>query len=320
MQPQQYPQYPPQQYPQYPPPQPAYPPQPQYPPSGQWAQYPPQPPMPAAVSGSLDEFFDQPGGGSGASWKFKDKPMGTTYSGIVARPIGSGDVRQQTGPTGPVFFKDGRPKFVMIVPMIVQPTQEYPEGTAAWWVKGQARDELVRAMAEAGAPEGPPEAGAAIQVTLIGSRPIPNMNPAYQYRVHYVRPNGAPAAAMNAAPGAPTGYVSSAAPTANPVTGFVGPTMYPNGGPDPYNQGQPGHAAPQPMYQDHPGQPHPDHHAAQHPYQGQYATTVDTRTYAPIPPAQPAPPVQAPAPAPPAQVATSLTPDQQALLAKLTGG
>jgi hypothetical protein len=50
-------------------------------------------------------------------------------------------------------------------------------------------------MAEAGAPAGPPEAGAGIRVTLVGVRPIPGRNPAYQYRVEYLRPaDGGPVA------------------------------------------------------------------------------------------------------------------------------
>lgn len=190
MQPQ--PQYP--QYPQQPPP--TYPQQPQYPPPYQQPYqqapyYPPQPPPPPPVAGTLDDFFDQPSTGSKA-WVFKDRPIGTKYAGIVARTIGKADVRQQTDQQGrPTSFRDGRPKFVMIVPMLVAPSQEFSEGQASWWVKGQARDELVRAMAEVGAPAGPPEAGAGITVTLVGMRPIPGMNPAFQYRITYQRPAGA---------------------------------------------------------------------------------------------------------------------------------
>ena len=194
MQPQ-YPQYPvpPAGYPQYPQQQPApyAPPQQGYP----GAYYPPQPPPPAPVQGTLQDFFDAPSAGSKA-WIFKDRPIGTSYAGIVARPIGKSDIRQQTDSSGrPATYRDGRPKFVMVVPMLVQPTAEFPEGQSSWWVKGQARDELVRAMAEVGAPAGPPEAGAAIKVTLVGMRPIPGMNPAFQYRITYQRPTGAPAQA-----------------------------------------------------------------------------------------------------------------------------
>lgn len=203
---------------------PAQPMAPQYPQQGYPVQpaYPAAPPMPAPVTpqypqqygqpipaypgvaaaqspmpaGTLDGFFNQPSSGGGPSFKFNNKPIGTSYAGIVARTVGNGDIRHQTNNAGQVqTYKDGRPKLVMVVPMQVQPSAEFPDGVAGWWVKGQARDELARAMAEAGAPAGPPEAGAAIRVTLVGQRPVPNMNPANQYRVDYVRPSGAAQAA-----------------------------------------------------------------------------------------------------------------------------
>lgn len=188
------PTYPPQQYPQQPqgyPAQPAYPQaypqayaQPQYAPAA-----PPAPPLP---TGSLDGYWQQPSSSGGPSFKFNGKPLGTSYAGIVARPVTDSDIRAQTNNAGQVqTYKDGRAKFVMVVPMQVQPSPEFPEGQAGWWVKGQARDELARAMAEVGAPAGAPEAGAGIRVTLVGQRQVPNMNPQLLYRIDYMRPNGA---------------------------------------------------------------------------------------------------------------------------------
>ncbi|MGH3717013.1 MAG: hypothetical protein ACRDT4_26670 [Micromonosporaceae bacterium] len=237
--------------PQAPPPA-QYQPYPQAPAPQQYApqpQYAPAPPAPAP--GTLDGFYSQPSTGGGASLKFE--AAGQSYVGIVTRPITNGDVEQQTEQaTGrPAFFRDGRPKLVMKVPLQMEPSPAYPDGLAQWYVKGQARDELARAMAEAGAPEGPPEQGAVIQVTLTGTRPSgAGMNPAKLYRVVYRRPDGA-------------------APVAQPV------------------------AAPQP------------------------APT-------PVPPAAPVPPQAAPAPQPAAPVAApqppaALSPEQQALLARLTG-
>jgi hypothetical protein len=208
MQPQypaQYPTQPPMpQYPQ----QPAYPapqgypqqPAPTYPQAYPQPQYaPPAPPAQPLPTGTLDTFYQQPSSGGGPSFKFMDAnrqpQIGKHYEGFVARPVTDADVRAQTDQSGNVqTYRDGRPKFVMVVPMQVQPSPEFPEGQAGWWVKGQARDELARAMAEAGAPAGAPEAGAFIRVTLVSVRPIPGRNPAYQYRVDYVRPgNPAPA-------------------------------------------------------------------------------------------------------------------------------
>jgi hypothetical protein len=198
------PAYPPQHYPQQPAPQ-GYPQQPGYPPQGygqpQYAPQPPAPPMPPLPAGTLDSFYQQPSASGGPSFKFKDKPIGTYYEGFVTRPVSDTDVRPQTDKHGaPQTYNDGRPKFVLVVPMTVRPSPEFTDGQAGWWVKGQARDELARAMAEAGAPVGAPESGAWIRVTLVGKREIPGgFSPAYQYRVDYRRPQGA-APAQQAAP------------------------------------------------------------------------------------------------------------------------
>lgn len=294
--------YPPQAYapPQYPA-QPAYQQPPAYPQGYAQPGYapapmpyaPPAPPQVPLPTGTLDQFYSQPSTGSGPSFKFMDasrNPMiGKTCAGIVERPLTNADVRAQEQNGVVRTYRDGRPKFVMVVPMLVQPSQEFPEGRAGWWVKGQARDELARAMAEAGAPEGPPEAGAAISVTLVGVKPVPNMNPAYQYRITYMRPQGAGAAVTGGAPAA-GGYAYGAAPMADPA--------------------QPVQAVP-----------------AQQPQmvmtaQGPTLGAPPAPAYvppAPVPqqPQMPqAAPVQQPVPtAPPA----AMTPEQQALFAKLTG-
>lgn len=218
----------------YAPPAPSYPQQPAYPqgyPQPQYAPPAPQPPAQPLPTGTLDTFYQQPSSSGGPSFKFIDAnrqpQIGKHYEGFVARPVTDADVRPQTDQSGNVqTYRDGRPKFVLVVPMQVQPSQEFPEGQAGWWVKGQARDELARAMAEAGAPAGAPEAGAFIRVTLVGIRPIPNRNPAYQYRVDYVRPNGgapAPQPAAQPVP-APPPAAQQMAPVMSTATGQ--PVMY----------------------------------------------------------------------------------------------
>ncbi len=197
-------------YPQQGPPQ-GYPPQgpyqqpqaPYYPPQAPqqngWqapVYQPPQQPQQsqqAAPNGSLDSFYSQPSAGHGPSWSFKDKAIGHTFVGIVARKITDADVQATTNPaTGQIqTYRDGRPKFAMKVPVFVQPDQTYPEGKATWYVQGAVRDELARAMSEAGAPQGPPEVGAALTVKLVGRRPIPGMNPANVVEIRYQRPAGA---------------------------------------------------------------------------------------------------------------------------------
>lgn len=229
--PAQYPQAPaayPAQYPQAPA-APQYPAMPGYPAQYPQGGYPAAPAAPAAPSapGSLDGFYGQPSASGGPSFKFQGKPIGTAYAGTVERPITDADVRQQTNQAGiPQTYRDGRPKFILVVPLLVQASAEFPEGKAGWWVKGQARDELVRAMSEAGAPAGPPEAGALIQVTLVGQRAIPNMNPAYLYRISYTRPTDGPAQTVQAAVQAPAAYPAPAAP-AQPAYPAPAPAAYP---------------------------------------------------------------------------------------------
>ncbi|PSK96678.1 hypothetical protein CLV30_12560 [Haloactinopolyspora alba] len=246
--PQQFPQYP--QYPQQPAPQ--YP-QPPAQPMGQpYPQAPQQPPAQPLAKGSLDEFFGQPSAGGGPAISWKGKPDGTTYIGIVSREVTSGDVQQETDPqTGqPKTYRDGRPRFVMIVPLHVQANQEFPEGQARWYVRGQARDELVRAMAEAGAPSGPPEAGAVITVTLTGRRGSGGGIPSNVFAVRYQRPDGATAQP-------PVPQTEQPAPQPQPA-----PVQQPQPQPQPQPQyaqpPAPAPAAPAPQAPTAPAQPAPE--------------------------------------------------------------
>jgi hypothetical protein len=247
--------------------------------------------MPPPVAGTLDQFYAQPSTGGGKALTFE--APGTQYIGIVTRPIGDGDIQQQTDTQNrPATFKDGRPKFVMKVPLQMQPSPAYTDGLAQWYVKGAARDELVRAMAEAGAPEGPPEAGSVITVTMTGTRPSgAGMNPTKLFHVHYRRPQGAPPAPAAAAP------VTSTA-TGQPVT-------HQQVVPDPNNGYRP---APPPIYAVNTnaqaqGQPEP------------------ARVNGGQPPQYVPPPAPAPVavPPPPAPAPVDLSPEQRALLAQLTG-
>lgn len=281
---------PPQQYapqPQQPmaPQYPGYPPQ-QYAPAP--AQYAPQPTAPAQplAAGSIDDYYSQPSTGGGAGLKFtgpNNQPMiGQSYVFQVTRPVGNGDIQQQTDQKGtPLFFRDGRPKFVMIVPVqLLEPSPNHPDGLAKWYVKGAARDELARAMAEAGAPEGPPEHGAVIRVTLTGTRSSgAGMNPAHVFAVQYVRPQGA---APVAAPSQPVAQPEAAqAPVQAPAQALP------------------------PVQQTY--APAPEQQYAQAPApQVQYAQA----------PVQQAPVAQAAAPLPPA----NLSPEQQELLARMQAG
>lgn len=195
------PQYPGQPQQQYAPQQPGYP-QQAFPPApaqqgfpqqGYAPQAPPAAPTVPLAQGSLSDFYNQPsvGGGPSIAWTDKNtqapKPIGTTYVGVVARDVTSSDVQQQTDfkTQQPLFYRDGRPKFAMKVPLKLQASQEFPEGEASWFVKGQAKDELQRAMSAAGV-DGAPKEGAVIAITLVQRRPSgPGMNPANIVQVDY---------------------------------------------------------------------------------------------------------------------------------------
>lgn len=236
---------------------PGYPPQgyqqpyaPQYPQSQGYPAPQMAPPAQPLAQGSIDDFYSQPSTGGGKALTFNQ--VGDRYIGIVTRPLTGGDIQQQTDTRGvPQFFKDGRPKFVMKVPLQMQPSALHPDGLATWFVKGAARDELVRAMAEAGAPAGPPEQGAILDITHTATRPSgAGMNPAKLFHVVYTRPDGQTSAPAAQAP-------------------------------------------------------------VQQPAPPQYAP--------PVQPPAPQPSVQPPVPGTP-QPPADLSPEQQALLAKLTGG
>lgn len=271
-------QVPPQQYAQ-----PVYPqaPQPYAQPVYQQPYAQPQPPAQQPAAGSLDAFYAQPSGGSGPaiSWSANgmQKPLGTTYAGIVARDVTHADIQQDSDPkTGQLkTFKDGRAKFFMKVPLKVAPSPEFPEGEATWYVRGQSRDELVRAMTEAGIndPNAAPKAGDAVSITLIERRPPRNGQgmPANVVQVRYQPAGG------------------TGAPSPAPVPQQAPPVQY--------EQPQAPPEWAQPMQQ--PAQV-PQAQPVQQPVQQQ----------------APAQPVDVPAPTPP----SDLSPDQQALLAKLTGG
>lgn len=299
------PQYPqaPQGYPQ----QPGYPQAPQQygPPQG----YPQQPPAPELAAGTLDAFWAQPSSGGGAALKF-DQP-GTTHVGVVARAITNGDIQQQTvvGSNAPAFFKDGRPKFVMKVPLQVA-TGTNPDGLAQWFCAGQARDELVRAMAAAGAPEGPPEAGAVIAITFTSTRAAgAGMNPAKVYQVHYFRPEDPTGLQYAAQCGVPTAIAQGA------------PAAQPQPAPAPVQQAPAATLPPQgpPVVQYAPPAP-PVQQVPQAPQQmPQPPAQAAPQPPAPAPQAPAAPAMPAPPAVPGAGALPAMSPEQQALLASLTG-
>lgn len=281
--------YAPPTYPQQPQAPQPYPQQPVYaqPPVQQFPQAPAIPAQPLA-NGTLDDFYSQPSVGGGPSISWKGKPDGTTYVGVVARDVTSGDVVHDTDPQTkqPKYYRDGRPMYSMKIPLSRVQSPEFPEGEANLWIRGSLREELTRAMSEAGL-TGSPVAGDVIQVTLVGRKPGQGAIPKNIFSIVYQRPGGA---------GAP---VQGQAPQATEAPSPV--------------------AVAQPVPQQ--GQPY-DQPQAQ-PVQQPYAQPQGQPQYGQVPQAQPVAQVQAVQQVQPQQglqPAPGMTPEQAELLARITGG
>lgn len=195
----------PQQYAQ---PQQGYPQAPQQAPEEPQYQY---------ASGSLDAFYSQPASGQGAGLKFAQ--VGAAHFVVINRALIDSDTEQQTEMNSPkpAFFRDGRPKFVLKVPVNVAPSHEFQDGKAQWFCQGAARDDLIRAMAVAGAPAGPPEAGAGVYIALVGTRPAGGNFKANVWDIRYWRPADAVALAQQYGITYPELGAQAAAPVAPQV-------------------------------------------------------------------------------------------------------
>jgi len=326
---QQQPYYPPQQQPYYPAQAPQYPPQAQapgyYAPPAQYAAPPPPPPQ----SASIDDFFDQPAA-SGKSISFDNKPPGTSYVGMVARTLTRADIVPQTEmrTKNLATHPDGRQKWTMVVPLLVQPSAEFPDGRAAWYCKHNEKPELERAMEAAGLKPGtPPEQGAVITITYTHDRPVPGLNPQKVKQITYRRPEGANPTAV----AAPIPGVQDPAPQPASAPQFQQVEYPPFQQPQQVPFQQPQYAPPGPAPEPVPYAPLPapapvPPPAAMNPQpamqqQQQPAVPWEPQYATGQPPyGQPAPaPQPAPMPSPPQGQVADLTQDQLALLAKLTG-
>lgn len=217
--------------------QPQYAPQPQF----QGAPQGQQAPAPALARGTLEDFWDQPstmGGGPNVSKFFNGKQQGHWLDLIVSRDLLHSDTRQQTDINGvPQAYKDGTPKFVLILPVTVNGSsdgshvQHFTEGSATIWIKSFLKDEFSRAMAAAGIRE--LKGGTRIIMTSAGERASrPGFSAAKLYAITLYPAEGAapvtvqaevPTAApvAPAAPAAPNPVAS--APVAAPTTAPAAP-------------------------------------------------------------------------------------------------
>lgn len=142
---------------------------------------PQQPPVPQGAKGTLDDFYGQPSQGSGKGISWKGKPDGYVYVGVVAKTPVDGDVFQDSDPQTKQLktWRDGSPKMVLPVQLRLHPMdyaqqQEYPDQDARLFLRGNMRDEVTRAMQEAGA-TGVPQQGALMIITLTHRKPGNNI-------------------------------------------------------------------------------------------------------------------------------------------------
>jgi len=187
--------------------------------------------QPAAqlARGTLEDFYNQPTSGSAPSITskfFTKRAMGSWLSLEVLRDVTNADVKQQTTPQGqPQTFRDGRPKFVLVVPVKVTGSSdgthvtEFPDGEGSLWVKGVLADELRRAMTAAGDPSGYPKGGAQIVMQSAGEKAsrTPGFSATKLYSLQYAGPVASAAEAI----ANPTTQIPSAtapAPSAAPAT------------------------------------------------------------------------------------------------------
>lgn len=193
-------------------------------------------PAPQLARGTLEDFYNQPTGGSAPSVTskfFTKRAQGSWLQLEVARDVTNADVRQQTTPDGkPQTFRDGRPKFVLVVPVKVTGSSdgthvsEFPDGEGSLWVKGTLADELRRAMTAAGDPSGYPKGGAQIVMQSAGEKAsrTPGFSATKLYNLQYAGPVGQ-AAEQYANSQADLQAVAQAANPLNPTTQIPSATI-----------------------------------------------------------------------------------------------
>jgi hypothetical protein len=287
---------------------------------------------------TIDDFYDQPAasGKSIAGWF---QTPGQSITGIVARPISKADTRPQTDmqTKRPRYYSDNRPMVTMTIPLLVQPTADFPDGRAAWVINASDRDDLSVAMRAAGVPENakgnmpPPEAGALITVTFVGYKQIPGFGaPKKVKKVTYQRPGNV----TNGNGNGQAATVQPPPPQEQPPW-QAPPQQQPTYPPPPQEQPQyqGSYAAPQYQQPQYTQPPLPPQQPPSPPYQQDpYATATgqpqDPTTQAlyatgPAPGTAPgtlAPPATAPNPPPPQLAAPAdLSPEQAERLRQITG-
>jgi len=290
--------------------QPQYAPAPQYAPQPQYAP-PPQfaPPMPQGFApmnpygtpygapvqqhvapGDIAAFMNQPKTGRPKSISWAGVPDGSTLAGVVTDDVSDRDVVPDTDPKTQQVktWRDGSPKYALVVTIGVAPSALYPEGKATLYCRGDLWDKLSAAMAAAGR-TGAPKAGDMLSVTLVERRAAQGqMSPKNIFSVAYATREG-------------DGGNVIAAPALQAPPAPV------------YEQPQQPVAAPQMPV------PPAQQYAQQTAPAASFPAMPAQQVMLPQQPMLAQPPMAAPAPGVPAGL-PQMTPEQAALLAKIKGG
>jgi hypothetical protein len=190
-------------------------------------------PAPVLARGTVEDYLNQPqmtSGGKSVTSFYNGKPQGTWLDFLVKRDMLNTDVRQQTDINGvPQTYRDGTPKWVLIVPVQVigasDPsfTQFFENGDGTLWLKGLLQEEISRAMAAAGDSSGIPKGGARIILASAGEKPSrkAGYSASKLHQAQYQAPAGGSAPAAPVTPPAPVEV--PAAPVVAPVPTVASP-------------------------------------------------------------------------------------------------
>ena len=159
-------------------------------PQGYGQQQQPQPqPQPQGPPPSLADYYSQPKGGGGPTVKFSAPfQVGFGFEFRVARDVTEADLEQQTNPVSKQleFYRDGRRKIQLKVPLIVGVTPEWPEGRATLYAKSGVREALDAGMAAAGCPPRTfPKEGDTGYIQWVGLQPVQGQSDKKLFEVRY---------------------------------------------------------------------------------------------------------------------------------------
>ena len=175
-----------------------------------------------SMDDEVDEFFGGGGGPKALSWK--DKPVGTSYMGIITKVEVINKTDKKTGAI--ILNQQGKPKKIVILTLITDmrdPEIEDDNGMRRIFLQGNASWELRQALRKGGFIK--PIKGGRFKITLTGHKPTEHYNDQNLFTVLYADPTAdtlAQVAAMegaaNRAPAADADDWNSA-PAAQPARG-----------------------------------------------------------------------------------------------------